>query len=107
MEKMDGRTFDHKTLEDIKLLAVRRVVEDGESPGEVMKSLGFSRTAIYPWLRRFEEGGWAALVEQLAQGRNPDSVRSSANQSGVGSSARIPGHRAWTMVCGAGGSSEP
>ncbi len=68
---MDGRTFNHKTLDNMRLLAVRRVAEDGESPGEVMKSLGFSRTAMYPWLRRFEEGGWAALVEQLAQGPEP------------------------------------
>jgi transposase len=33
-----------------------------------MKSLGFSRTAIYPWLRKFEEEGWDALVERIAAG---------------------------------------
>jgi len=71
MVKIDGRTLDHKALEHIRLVAVRRVVEDGEAPGDVMKSLGFSRTAIYPWLRRFEEDGLDALVERIAQGPEP------------------------------------
>jgi len=46
MAKIDGRTLDHKALEHIRLVAVSRVVEEGESPSEVMKALGFSRTAI-------------------------------------------------------------
>src|SRR6266487_4541936 len=58
MAKIDGRTLDHKALEHIRILAVRRVVEDGEAPSVVMESLGFSRTAIYPWLRKFEQEGW-------------------------------------------------
>jgi transposase len=36
-----------------------------------MQSLGFSRTAIYPWLRKFEEEGWEALVERIAAGPEP------------------------------------
>ena len=71
MTRVDGHTLDHKALEHIRLLAVRRVVEGGEAPSEVMKSLGFSRTAIYPWLRKFEAEGWDALVEQIAQGPEP------------------------------------
>ena len=71
MTKIDGRTLDHKALEHIRILAVKRVVEGGEAPSEVMKSLGFSRTAIYPWLRKFEEQGWDALVERIAQGPEP------------------------------------
>lgn len=71
MAKIDGRTLAHKALEHIRLLAVRRVVEDGESASEVMRSLGFSRTAIYPWLRKFEEQGWDALVERIAEGPEP------------------------------------
>jgi len=63
--------MDHKTLEHLRILAVKRVVEDGEAPSEVMKSLGFSRTAIYPWLRKFEEEGWDALVERIAAGPDP------------------------------------
>ncbi len=60
-----------KTLEHVRILAVKRVVEDGEAPSEVMKSLGFSRTAIYPWLRKFEEEGWDALVGRIAAGPEP------------------------------------
>ncbi len=71
MAKIDGRRLDHKALEHIRILAVRRVVEDGDSPSEVMKSLGFSRTAIYPWLRKFAEEGWDALVERIAEGPEP------------------------------------
>ena len=36
-----------------------------------MKALGFSRTAIYPWVRRFEAAGLDALVERMAQGPEP------------------------------------
>ena len=71
MVKVDGRTVDHKALEQIRVLAVKRVVEEGESASAVMQSFGFSRTAIYPWLRKFEEGGWEALVERIAQGPEP------------------------------------
>lgn len=66
--KIDGRTLDHKTLEHIRITACRRVLEDGEKPSVVAASLGFCRTSIYPWLRRFEDEGWEALAEQIAQG---------------------------------------
>jgi transposase len=71
MAKIDGRTLDHKTLEHVRQLAVKRVVEDGEAPSEVMKSLGLCRTSIYPWLRQYEEEGMEALVEKIAQGPEP------------------------------------
>lgn len=69
--KVDGRTLDHKTLEHLRITAVRRVVEDGEAAGEVMRSMGLCRTSIYPWLRRYQDDGWAALAEKIAQGREP------------------------------------
>jgi len=68
MAKIDGRTLDHKTLEHIRKLAVRRVVEDGEAPSDVMESLGLCRTSIYPWLRKYADQGMEALVESIAQG---------------------------------------
>jgi transposase len=68
---IDGRKLDHKALEHMRILAVKRVVEDGEDPSEVMRSLGLCRTSIYPWLRKFHEAGWAALVERIAQGPEP------------------------------------
>ena len=71
MAKIDGRTLDHQTLEHIRKLAVKRVVEDGEAPSEVTRSLGLGRTSIYPWLRRYEDEGMEALVEKIAQGPEP------------------------------------
>lgn len=71
MAKIDGRTLNHKALEHIRILAVKRVVEDGEAPSAVMASLGLCRTSIYPWLRQYEEKGMEALVEKIAQGPEP------------------------------------
>jgi transposase len=69
--KVDGRTLDHQTLEHLRITAVRRVVEDGETPSEVMRSMGLCRTSIYPWLRKYEDEGMEALVEKIAQGPEP------------------------------------
>jgi transposase len=71
MAKIDGRTIDHQTLEHLRKLAVKRVIEDGEAPSDIMKSLGLCRTTIYRWLRRYEEEGMGALVERIAQGPEP------------------------------------
>ena len=71
MAKIDGRTLSHKALEHMRILAVKRVVEDGEAPSEVMKSLGLCRTTIYPWLRKHADQGMDALVERIAQGPEP------------------------------------
>jgi len=71
MPKIDGRTIAHKTLEHLRKLAVKRVIEDGEAPSHVMKSLGLCRTSIYPWLRRYEQEGLSALAEKVAQGPEP------------------------------------
>ena len=38
--------MDHKALEHMRKLAVKRVVEGGEAPSEVMRSLGLCRTAV-------------------------------------------------------------
>lgn len=71
MAIIDGRTLDHKTLEHIRIQAVRRVIEDGERPSEVMASMGLCRTSIYPWLREYQENGWDALAESIAKGPEP------------------------------------
>ena len=68
MTKMDGRTLDHKTLEQFRILAVRRVVEGGERPAEVARSLGLCRTSIYPWLRQYRQAGLDGLAESIAPG---------------------------------------
>ena len=47
--KVDGRTLDHKTLEQIRRMAFQRVRE-GEKPAKVIASFGFCRTTIYKWM---------------------------------------------------------
>ena len=68
MKKRDGRTLDHKTLEDIRIHAVQRV-EAGESPEDVIRVLGFGRTVIYDWLAKYREGGLDALRAKPIAGR--------------------------------------
>ena len=48
--KRDGRTFDHRTLEAIRFMAVERV-RDGEPASEVIEAYGFNRTTIYKWIQ--------------------------------------------------------
>src|SRR5271157_1576303 len=69
--KIDGRTLDHKTLEHLRITAVRRVIEDREAPSAVMESMGLCRTSIYRWLRSHEKDGWKALAQKFAQGPEP------------------------------------
>ena len=59
--KHDGRSLDHKTLEEIRMRAVERV-QAGESPEVVIAALGFSRSCIYTWLARYRAGGWDAFI---------------------------------------------
>lgn len=68
--KRDGRTLDHATLEEFRLLALRRVRE-GEKPSAVVKSFGMNRTSIYRWLKAASGRGKGerALASCPATGR--------------------------------------
>src|SRR5512141_1508165 len=68
--KRDGRTFDHETLEAIRLMAVERVRE-GEPAAEVIAAYGFNRTTIYKWLKAALQPGVGvkALRSTKATGR--------------------------------------
>lgn len=68
MAKIDGRTLDHKTLQHLRILAVKRVIEGGERPADVAISLGLCRTSIYPWLREYHANGWEGLAESVSKG---------------------------------------
>jgi transposase len=61
-------------------MAVRRVIEGGEAPSEVIKSYGFSRTSIYRWLDRYEDEGLEGLAEKIAQGPEPKLDQSQRQQ---------------------------
>jgi transposase len=68
--RRDGRSFDHKMLESIRLMAVERVRE-GESASSVISSYGFNRTTIYKWLAVVSNPGKGlkALRSRPATGR--------------------------------------
>jgi len=68
--KRAGRTLDHKTLEEIRRMAVQRVRES-ERPNAVVVSYGFFRTTIYKWLNHVagRGRGLRALAARRATGR--------------------------------------
>lgn len=68
MKTNDARKLDHKTLEEIRIRAVQRVVA-GENPEAVIKVLGFHRSCIYQWLAAYREGGEKALKAKELEGR--------------------------------------
>ena len=70
MVKQDGRKLDHRTLEHIRLIAVKRV-RAGESPRAVIRSFGMNRTVIYRWIAKDREQGEAALASTKGTGRPP------------------------------------
>ena len=78
--KRDGRLFDHRTLETIRLMAVERV-RGGERPSSVVASYGFNRTTIYRWLNAAARSGVGlrALHSRPATGR-PRSLTPSQEQ---------------------------
>jgi transposase len=66
--EFDGRRLDHKTREKIRIRAVK-LVEQGQSPEQVIKALGFHRSCIYEWLAKYREGGVQALETKAISGR--------------------------------------
>jgi len=79
--KRDGRKLDHKTLEEIRLMAVERVRE-GEDPSTVIASYGFCRTTIYKWLRAAKDRGRgvSALRSRKGTGRPRKLTKSQERQ---------------------------
>src|SRR4030067_671578 len=68
--KRDGRKMDHRTLEEIRKMAVERVRE-GERPSDVIASYGFHRCVIYRWLKAANGRGKGikALAARKGTGR--------------------------------------
>lgn len=64
----DGRKLTHEACEQIRRVAVRRVLA-GEHPSEVIRSYGMYRTSIYKWIRAFQKKGHKALKSRKGTGR--------------------------------------
>jgi transposase len=71
MVKRDGRSLDHKTLEEMRILGVCRVLENGEKAADVAASLGMCRTYLYRWIAVAKERGMDALAMKVAKGPRP------------------------------------
>jgi transposase len=59
-ERHDGRKLSKAAREQLRITAVKRVLA-GESPEEVIRSIGFNRRCIYQWLAAYRSGGFEAL----------------------------------------------
>src|ERR1019366_8464909 len=70
MRKDDARKLDHKTLEEMRMRAVKRI-QDGESPEIFTRVLGVDRSTVYGWLARYRRGGWNGLKAKPLTGRPP------------------------------------
>ena len=66
----DGRKLDHKTLEQLRIRAVRQI-EQGTHPEDIAQALGMTRAAVYSWLAKYRQGGLEALRAKPVPGRPP------------------------------------
>jgi transposase len=64
----DARKIPDEAMSYIRKIAVRAIEDKGFSPESIAEILGISRTAIYDWLRRFDQGGYSELNTKKAPG---------------------------------------
>jgi transposase len=67
----DARLIPDEVMSYIRKIAVHAVEENNYSPEDVIKVLGFSRSVIYEWLKRYQEDGYAGLDTKKAPGVPP------------------------------------
>jgi transposase len=70
MKKRDGRSLDHKTLEELRRLAVARVLA-GEEQTAVASSLSVNRTTVVRWMMTYRAKGEDGLAAKRVPGRTP------------------------------------
>jgi len=64
----DGRSFDHHTLQQMRMLAVK-AVREGATVAEVARSYGLNTRTVYRWLADHADGGQQALLAKEIPGR--------------------------------------
>jgi len=64
----DARLIPDEVMSYIRKIAVNAVKEKNFSPEDVIQIMGFSRSCIYDWLKRFEENGYDGLETKKAPG---------------------------------------
>jgi transposase len=67
----DGRKIPDDVMYYIRVMAVNSIRVLGQSPEVIAKAYNFNRACIYRWLRQYDEGGFAALESDMAQGATP------------------------------------
>lgn len=70
MARRDARSLDHATLEEMRRLAVKRVL-DGEPRVAVAESLQVHAGTVAKWMMRYHRSGDRALASTTATGRPP------------------------------------
>jgi transposase len=66
----DGRAIDHRTLEVLRMQAIK-AVGGGQSVKDVAAAYGLNTRTIYRWLSQFASGGQKALHAKAIPGRPP------------------------------------
>ena len=70
MAKRDARSLDHRTLEEMRRLGVKRLLA-GETQRGVAESLQVHPQTVNKWMRKYREAGEAGLASTVASGRPP------------------------------------
>lgn len=64
----DARKIPDEAMDYIRKIAIKAIKELGYSPELVAKIFDISRSCIYEWLKKFDEGGYDALNTHKAPG---------------------------------------
>jgi transposase len=70
MQKRDARSLSHSTLEEMRRLAVARVLK-GETQRGVARSLQVHSLTVWKWMEAYRKKGDAGLISRKATGRPP------------------------------------
>lgn len=68
----DARKIPDEVMNYIRKIVVRSIKEKSFSPESIAEVFGISRTAIYRWLRHFEEGGYSELETKKSPGKSAE-----------------------------------